>query len=124
MEGPMRAFALLVALVAGTAPLTLTAADDGRLVTVRPGRAIVLRLASTPGTGYAWRFAARPDARVVRLVSMHLEEPRSGVVGAPATQVWRFAAVARGTTRLGLVYVRPWLPRAPAKTFALRFRVR
>jgi predicted secreted protein len=124
MSPPIRSIVLapVLALALGS-PLPLTGADDGRLVHVHVGTAIELRLATTPGTGYRWQFAAKPDARVIRLRWTKLVEPSSGMVGAPATQLWRFAAVGRGTTRVRLVYVRPWRPTHGARTFSLRFAV-
>ncbi len=114
--------ALVLALALGQ-PVALTAADNGRIVPVRAGAAIELRLATNPSTGYQWRFAAKPAVRIVRLRWTKLVEPPSGRVGAPATRVWRFVAVRRGSTRLKLVYVRPWRPTEAAKTFTVRFNV-
>ena len=104
-------------------PLPLTGADGGRLVHVRVGTAIELRLRTTPSTGYRWHFARKPDPGVIGLRGTRLLEPGSGLVGAPATQVWRFAAVGRGTTGMRLVYVRPWQPKQVARTFFVRFEV-
>lgn len=111
-----------LALVLGL-PLPLTGADSGRLVHARVGTPIELRLPITPGTGYRWQFARRPDRQKVRLRWTKLLEPRSQLVGAPATQVWRFAAVGRGTTAMRLIYVRPWQPRQVARTFSVHFEV-
>ena len=105
-------------------PLPLTGSDTGRLVHVRVATPIELRLSTTPGTGYRWQFAVRPDPRVVRVRWTKLVEPTSGLVGAPATRVWRFVAVGRGTTGMKLVYVRPWQPKQVARIFTVRFEVR
>jgi inhibitor of cysteine peptidase len=100
-------------------------ADNGRAVTMARGDTLVVSLASTPGTGFGWKVAKVRD-QVLRVNGapelIHAPNPRPG---APATQVFRFKATGRGSTRLELEYVRPWEHGTPsARTFDLGVTVR
>lgn len=45
------------------------------------------------------------------------------MAGRGGTEVWRFEAVAPGTTTLQLAYLRSWEPESPEGSFTLRVRV-
>jgi inhibitor of cysteine peptidase len=117
---------ILAACGGGHESLRLTPHDDGRSLELEPGAAIDVQLASNPSTGYAWRASGPPDARVLRLVSSRFlpaVEDGEPVVGRGGTEVWRFEAVAAGTTSLRLVYARSWEPERPRDVFTLHVRV-
>ncbi len=111
--------------VAQASTVTVTSADNGRKLTLVRGDIVVVALASTPGAGFGWKVA-HIDRNVMRQVGKPtLVQPPRPMPGAPATQIFRFNAVRRGSTRLDLVYVRPWeagLP--PARAFWVLVRVR
>jgi inhibitor of cysteine peptidase len=103
----------------------VTDADNGRTLTLASGDALVVSLASTLGTGFGWKVG-HVDAKVLRQTGpSELVHPPNPMLGAPATQVFRFVATGGGSTRLELDYVRPWergVP--PARTFHLGLTVR
>jgi inhibitor of cysteine peptidase len=111
--------------VAAASTVTVTQADTGRKLTLVRGDVLVVALPSTPGTGFGWQVA-HIDRDVLRASGQpQLIQNSQPMPGAPATQVFRFNAARRGSTRLDLVYVRPWergVP--PARAFRLLVRVR
>jgi inhibitor of cysteine peptidase len=111
--------------VAAASTVTVTNADNGRKLTLVRGDILVVALPSTPGTGFGWKVA-HIDRDVLRQSGKPALVQRSRPMpGAPATQVFRFDAARRGSTRLDLVYMRPWergVP--PARAFRLLVRVR
>jgi inhibitor of cysteine peptidase len=116
---------LLVATVfAAPAPVQLGAADRRRTVRLAPATPVVLTLVSNPSTGFAWKLLTPLDKRVAKLVSHRYVAPASKLIGAAGREVWRFRALARGTTTLRLVYVRSWAPNDIEGSFTAVFRVR
>ncbi len=105
--------------------ITVTNADNGRKLTLVRGDILVVALPSTPGTGFGWQVA-HIDRDVLRASGKpQLIRSSKPMPGAPATQVFRFDAARRGSTRLDLVYVRPWERGvAPARAFRLLVKVR
>jgi inhibitor of cysteine peptidase len=120
----MLAVPLLAAAALAAPPVTLTAADNGRVVRLARATPVVLRLVENPSTGYRWKLLTPLDARVVKLVAHRFQAPRSGSPpGAPGVSVWRFTSVGRGRTALRLGYLRSWEPRNIVKRFHVDFRV-
>lgn len=113
--------ALLLVLLA---TLTLTGADSGRSFTVAPGTNVVVVLPSNASTGYRWRLTARPDRRVLTLVSHRYAAPTTKRVGAAGKEIWRFDAVGAGAARLHLAYVGPSQPTQTARRFSASLHVR
>jgi hypothetical protein len=67
----------------GTSPatITLTNADHGRTIRLRPGQELQVRLVTCQHCSGAWSLTHRPDPRVLRLVATKLLAPsRSGAV--------------------------------------------
>jgi inhibitor of cysteine peptidase len=103
----------------------LTAADDGRQIEIAEGQDLVVSLQSNPSTGYSWERVPVEDEILQQAGEPEFEEGRPGVVGAPGEQVFRFQAARTGTTKLDLVYHRPWEQEAkPAGTFSVTVVVR
>ncbi len=98
-------------------------AQHGQRVEVK-GEILVLNLEGNPSTGYAWQVEG-VDGAVLRQVGRPEWVSRGPArLGAPATQVLRFAGVGRGVTTLDLAYVRPWARGAgPAKTYRVEVQV-
>ncbi len=94
---------------------TLRDADNGGTVMIPPGAPLVLELASSPSTGYAWQLVA-VDEVILRVSAHQFIAPKSTLVGAPGTERWTFTAGAQGgSTVLRLEYRRPWeSPETPA----------
>jgi len=123
------AASLVLVLAAGcgsSGQVELTAADDGRQIEIAKGQTLVVSLESNPSTGYSWERAPVED-----MILQQAGEPefrqggRPGLVGAPGQQILRFQAAATGTTKLDLVYHRPWEQDAkPEGTFSVTVVVR
>lgn len=105
-------------------------ADTGALVTLPVGARLVLRLESNPSTGYTWTEAESPGAVLRATSEPAFEAPAapSGAptrVGAPGHQVFGYEVLRTGSTRIVLVYTRPWergVP--PARRFDVQLVVR
>ncbi|MBN1138577.1 MAG: protease inhibitor I42 family protein, partial [Anaerolineae bacterium] len=107
----------------GRQEIRVTERDNGRGVDLK-GEVLVVSLASNPSTGYGWQVRGL-DARILHRVGDAEWLPDTpGKLGAPGTQVLRFAAIGKGRARLDLVYARPWeTAAAPAQSFSLEVRV-
>lgn len=117
--------ALLLCGAASAGTVRLTASDNGRALTLVRGDFLIVSLASTPGAGYGWKVAHIDRDLLRQAGNPQLIKNPNPVPGAPATQVFRFKAARRGSTRLELAYVRPWERGvAPARTFRALIRIR
>lgn len=93
--------------------------DDGGKFEVSVGETLELTLPEVSGTGFRWAFTSRGEPVLA------LEKEDYALATAPGsrrTHCWRFKALAAGTTRLKLVYARPWEKR-PVRMFKLTIRV-
>ena len=134
----MAVFCLIVALLVSLGSMTsaasppaftgpqeiqITERENGRAVDLK-GEVLVLSLKSNPSTGYGWQVRGL-DSRILRRVDDAEWLPDvPGKLGAPGTQVLRFAGIGKGQARLDLVYARPWeTTAAPAQSFSLEVRV-
>jgi inhibitor of cysteine peptidase len=114
---------LLAAAALGASPVMLTKADNGRVVRLARATPVVVTLPSNPSTGFRWKLLVPLDRRVLRLVSSRYVAPKSGLVGAAGTQVWRFRTVGVGRFTLRLGYLRAWDPTNVERRFRIAFRV-
>ncbi|MBN1661498.1 MAG: protease inhibitor I42 family protein, partial [Anaerolineae bacterium] len=107
----------------GPPEIRVTERENGRGVDLK-GEVLVVSLKSNPSTGYGWQVRGL-DSRILRLVDDAEWLPDvPGKLGAPGTQVLRFAGIGKGQARLDLVYARPWETAAPpAQSFSLEVRV-
>ncbi len=103
--------------------LELSGRDNGRQVQLE-GQVLTLNLEANPSTGYSWAVKGL-DHKVLRQVGQSEWVSQSPeLLGAPSTQVLRFAGVGRGKAILNLEYRRPWEKGArPAKTFSVHVQV-
>jgi predicted secreted protein len=111
---------------AAAEPLPLTEADNNRTVQVDLGGTLELTLASNKTTGFEWALVDEPDPGVVAIVYNGEYVPDNAppqVVGSGGTQRWVLQAVGAGTTRLSLMYAKPWESVQPADTFAVEIVV-
>jgi Predicted secreted protein len=117
VPSPVAAALLIACLVlvacdssTGPTPITmnLTAADNGKNLTMHPADVLVITLDSNVTTGFRWELSSRPVAKVLSLEDSRYVVPSTspGVVGAGGQEVWRFRAVGEGTTTLELTYQR------------------
>lgn len=86
-----------------------TFTDVATAITAKPGKEFSVTLNANITTGYTWEFKTEPDSKVVVLVDQRYEAPpASSRVGEAGKQRFRFKAVAAGSAKLDLQYVRPW----------------
>ncbi len=104
--------------------LVVTEWHGNQPIELEPRQLLVLRLQSNPSTGYRWEVQEM-DHGVLQQVGETEFEPQSDLLGAPATQVLRFAGVGRGQTILRLGYRRSWEQGVPpVKMIALPVQAR
>ncbi len=90
--------------------VVLGAEDDGSVIELSAGRALVVTLESNPTTGYSWEVSEVDESVLVQMGEPEFKEAATEgeqVVGAGGTETFYFASAA-GETTLTLVYHRPW----------------
>lgn len=103
--------------------LKLTAVDSGRSITAASGQSVVISLDANPTTGYQWDLDGAPDPAVLKLVNSRYRRDPLGAVGGGGIDVWTFEAMGAGTTRVKLVYHRPFGQKQVAREFTLSVTV-
>ncbi len=105
--------------------IQMTAADNGRKVTLEAGDRLAVTLAGNPTTGHTWE-ARDLDGDLLRPAGeTQFERDPSGRLGAGGMVTLTFDALEPGTTTLILVYRRRWEAGAePADTFRLTLTIR
>lgn len=106
--------------------LTLTEADDGKTVTVTKGQNVVVKLQSSPSTGYRWKVTETNRTFGYPASTVFLKN--GDAVGAAGVErmTWKTSGPLpmTGTHRVKLEYKRPWEENAsPAKTFTFSVKV-
>jgi predicted secreted protein len=107
--------------------------SNGTNVKIRSSEVLLIDLPEQPGTGYGWQ-ALKFDRGMWKMDKLDDEEVeslrKSGILPAHALPKGRFGATEwavfrlkprkLGTTEIQLVYVRPWQPETPGKSFTLK----
>ena len=88
--------------------LATAQAGGPKPIAVTVGKEFKITLRSNPTTGYQWVLAKPLDEKLVKLLGSEYKQPDSRLVGAGGDMVWTFQALAKGKTRMGLDYIRPW----------------
>jgi predicted secreted protein len=91
-------------------PITVTEADVGRTIQLRPGEEILVRLKGNPTTGYRW-MPHDEGPSVLELSgtpAFKRDAAREGMTGVGGEETWRFAAMDIGVQTLELRYQRSW----------------
>jgi copper homeostasis protein (lipoprotein) len=106
--------------------ITLAEADSGKVIQVRPGERVTVRLASNRSTGYSWAFLSSGSNNLTRLASEYTQVVGAdGKPGGDGVESWYFQAKGSGQQELRFEYRRPWERDAPAaKTTNYTIRVR
>jgi inhibitor of cysteine peptidase len=105
--------------------VTVTDEDNGREVSIARGATLILRLEVRPATGYAWRIAQNDSDYLKAQGEPVFEQPGGERAGETEQQVFRFTALASGSTTLKLDYVRGWEKGvAPVKTYTIKVNIR
>ncbi|MEX2294195.1 MAG: protease inhibitor I42 family protein [Acidimicrobiales bacterium] len=89
--------------------VTVTAADSGTSITLKPGDVVHIEIENCATCGYEWHETSPPDVAVLALTESHLIEPDrgDGMVGGYETAVFTYQAVASGTAQVDLGYHGP-----------------
>lgn len=118
---------------AGTTAAQATSAErigadsDGKDVSLAVGQGLVVTLEANPTTGFAWQLSELDQNVVKQNGSPEYEQDpgADGKVGVGGKSVLTFVAVAPGSTKLGLSYMRAWEQGVePAKRFTVNLTVR
>jgi inhibitor of cysteine peptidase len=120
-------FILIFALFSGcgTNGSSLTDADNGKQISMRPGEILTLTLESNPTTGYSWQVMELDSAVLTQEGDPEYKQSSGaeGLVGAGGTETFRFKAVGSSETTLELGYMRPWESVPPVETFTIQVDV-
>ncbi|MEA2045767.1 MAG: protease inhibitor I42 family protein [Euryarchaeota archaeon] len=113
--------ALAILLIAGMIPTA--AVQDTTYLDVGAGDEFVICLDSNPSTGYGWMADFDPD--VLSLVKKTFESSRHppGMVGVGGRELFTFAALEAGDTKLYMIYLQPWAGGSIAETRDFSIRV-
>jgi inhibitor of cysteine peptidase len=86
--------------------VTVTDEDNRGSVALNPGDTLMVRLSSNPSTGYSWHVGENNN-NLLQPLDESKEPGKSGVLGAPGVQEFKFRAANSGGTRLGLLSQKP-----------------
>ena len=104
--------------------VTLTQADNGRSVEVRPGTTIVIQLAENPTTGFRWAVD-QTDERTVTIVRVDYTTAAGGGIGGGGTRSFTLKAEHPGIMQLRLKLWRDWEGESSiVERFTVTIRVR
>ncbi len=107
----------------GSSIIRVGKGDNGKTVRLHPGDRLVVSLAANPSTGYSWHVL-RLNRSLVKLTGTRFIPGGPTRPGSSGTYVLNFRAIASGTTRLKLGYVRSGPTDPPARTYVLTLVVR
>lgn len=94
-------------------------------IQVHAGEEFALKFLTSPGTGYSWEFAVKPDGSLLEFIEARAEETEKPRLGGSEFAVWTFRALAAGEADISLKYVRPWEKDAdPARKHVFKVHIR
>ncbi len=97
--------------------------DKGKLIQLVKGQDLMVELGGNPSTGFAWDVTSVNEEVLLQMGQAGFE-PRSGLLGAPGVETFRFRAVKAGKVPLRMAHHRLWEDSKPDKTFDLKLEVR
>jgi inhibitor of cysteine peptidase len=89
------------------ARITVSAADDGRVIRVPLGAELAVHLPENASTGFRWEVA-QPARRLMEPHGGDVLAPPPSETGSAGTRTFVFRALAPGRGRLGFKLWRPW----------------
>ena len=102
----------------------VTVTEKDTKMSLRVGDTLLVRLESTPSTGYGWKVASVEKKLLKQIGEPVIETSEKQMPGATQHQVFKFRAVAAGKGNLELHYVRPWEKNTPpARVYKLAIAV-
>ncbi len=99
--------------------ITLTESDNGRVIQMRSGDAVQIRLPENATTGYRWAIDSY-DAALFEQPTEEARYPSGGAVGSGGEMIFAFKAKAPGKGQIALKNGRAW---EGAAGVAKRFRI-
>lgn len=90
--------------------LAVDAQKENAQVAMKANREVIVSLAGSSTTGFAWTVVKPGAAAVVRVAEPVYEKGKSHLAGTGlgGTFAVKLTGVAKGTTKVYLEYVRPW----------------
>jgi len=92
-------------------------------VSMKVGDTLEVTLESNASTGYTWSQEGQFDMAVLEAAGNESQGPESPMPGAPGIQIYRFKALAPGSTGVILTYARPFENKKPAQVLDLSVKV-
>ena len=107
-----------------SAERVIDSSNDGEQISLLDGQVLIVRLDSSPSTGFVWEVS-EVDGAVLQLIGIPRFEAGSSLLGAEGVQIFEFRTINPGQTELKMVYVRAFEEGAePADTFSVSVTVR
>ena len=105
-------------------PVFMMSEKDESCIRVAAGKPFAICFESSPGTGYGWVLAEKPDPKLLEFIAEKVEEPKSGLLGGRETVFWSFHPLVPGEAEIAMKYVRPWEKEAaPARTHVFKVKI-
>ncbi len=91
---------------------------------IEVGETFRIELASSPSTGYSWKWVNQQDVSAVDTVGHQFIEDSPGKIGGGGTEIWNFKGLKSGTDVIKLEYNRSWEsgPAANTETIAVKVK--
>lgn len=103
------------------ADVTISEDAGGRTISVAQGDQLTVALPENPTTGYRWRVVS-VNGNILSLQEDNTL-PNGGGLGGGGTRLFRFTAVASGSTVLIAELVRAWEAQGPRSKFEVSIQV-
>jgi predicted secreted protein len=111
-----------VGIASGAGETTVRVEDDGKTFDVAAGSTLVFKLAGNAGTGFMWRPSG-VNAAVLAQQGSVTHVTAGSTPGAANEDVYRFRAVAPGSSPVEMGYARPWEHGPAGKTIHVTVNV-
>jgi len=82
--------------------------NSDRPIEVKAGQEFTIKLQSNATTGYQWKIDGNVDEKVVKFVRSDYKALPVKMMGSGGWEFWVFRAEAKGTTKINMMYIRPW----------------
>ena len=114
-------FAVPLSHAAGTTPIILSEAQNGKSTTVSKDTTFTVQLSGNPTTGYSWSLfkLSGNSLKSNGKITYTATPVKPGIVGSGGTFTAPFKAVAAGKSTITMQYARPWEHVPPVKIFTV-----
>lgn len=102
--------------------ITLSNADNGKTIQIKPGQTLTLQLTENPTTGYRWSIAPFND-QLLKLTDDRFDLPKSSAMGSGGQRILTFTATRPGQVNLTINQKREWEDSA-VESFSLVLEIR